>query len=62
MMYDKCTAGHCNFDLFLTIVFNFFAKNELKKLHVPENEPTDTMSQKIRKVMSGSSKKRLKLS
>ena len=39
MMCDKCTAGHCNFDLFLAIVFNCFAKNELKRLKVPENEP-----------------------
>ena len=44
MMCDKCTAGHCNFDLFLATVFKCFAKNELKRLNVPENEPPATMS------------------
>ena len=59
MMCDKCTAGHCNFDLYLVIVFNYFAKNELKRLNVPENEPPAAMSRKIRKVMSGSSNKKV---
>ena len=58
MMCDICTAGHCNFDLFLANVFNCFAKNELKRLNVPENEHPVAMSQKIRKVMSGSSNKK----
>ena len=60
MMCDKCTAGHCNFDLFLAIVFNCFAKNELKRLNVPENEPPAAISRKIRKVAAQT--KRLKLS
>ena len=48
------SAIYYNFELILKIIFNCFAKNELKCQNTPENEP-QLMSQKMQKLNSSSS-------
>ena len=55
MLRHACNAGHCNFELFLAVVCNCFAKNELKRLNAPKTEAPPMMARKIRKLTSGSS-------
>ena len=53
-IFKLCLASHYNFELILKIVFNCFAKNELKRLNTPKEEP-QLRSRKMRKLNSGSS-------
>ena len=57
MLHNKCLRDHCNFELILQIVFNCFAKNELKRLNAPRTKAPDMMARKVRKLTSGSSTK-----
>ena len=54
LLLTKCNQLHCNFKLILNIIFNCFAKNELKRRNAQSiaNEPVPKATRVCRKLTS----------